>query len=205
MPEKVVKFNKYKHKRSKWITQGIIKSIHFRDNLYKKLKMTDPISPDYTIMQINLKTYNNILKTSIQALNKSYYETLFNKFKNDIRGTWKTINSILNKTNRKTNIPQLFKDNEKIITYKIVIANKFNTFFTKIGPDIAHKIRQPTNKSFKNYLTLNYDHNFKFENVNESTILSIIENLSPKTSFGFDGLSMKLMKTIKDALIKPLH
>ncbi len=94
MLEKVVKVNKYKHKKSKWITQVIIKSIHLRDNLYKNLKMTDPISPDYTIMQINLKTYNNILKTSIQALKKSYYETLFNKFKND---TWKTINSILNK------------------------------------------------------------------------------------------------------------
>ncbi len=65
MPEKVIKFDKYKHKRSKWITQGIIKSIHFRDNLYKNHKMTDPISPDYTIMQINLKTYNNILKKDI--------------------------------------------------------------------------------------------------------------------------------------------
>ncbi len=40
-------------------------------------------------MQINLKTYNNILKKDIWALEKRYYETLFNKFKNDIRGTWK--------------------------------------------------------------------------------------------------------------------
>ncbi len=66
MPEKVVKFNKYKHKNSKWISKGIIKSIHFKDNLYKTLNMTDPISRDYTIMQINLKSYNNVLKTSIQ-------------------------------------------------------------------------------------------------------------------------------------------
>ncbi len=69
---------------------------------------------------------------------------------------------------------------------------------------LAHTIRQPTNKSFKNYLTLNYNHTFKFKNVNESTILSIIEKVAHKTSFGFDGLSTKLMKTIKDALIKPL-
>ncbi len=32
-------------------------------------------------------------------------------------------------------------------------------------------------------------------------MLSIIEKLSSKTSFVFDGLSAKLMKTIKDALI----
>ena len=30
------KFNKYKHKKSKWITYGILKSIRFRDNLYQK-------------------------------------------------------------------------------------------------------------------------------------------------------------------------
>ena len=34
-PEKCVKFNKYKHKRSNWITSGILKSIEFRDKLYK--------------------------------------------------------------------------------------------------------------------------------------------------------------------------
>ncbi len=73
MPEKVVKFKKYKHKRSKWITQGIIKSIHFRDNLCRNLKMTDPIYPDCTIMQINLKTCNNIIKNITQVLKKSYY------------------------------------------------------------------------------------------------------------------------------------
>ena len=35
--DKCVKFNKYKHKRSNWITSGILKSIEFRDKLYKRL------------------------------------------------------------------------------------------------------------------------------------------------------------------------
>ncbi len=38
MPSKVIKFNKYKHKKSKWISAGLIKSIKYRDNLYKKTK-----------------------------------------------------------------------------------------------------------------------------------------------------------------------
>ncbi len=33
---------------------------------------------------------------------------------------------------------------------------------------------------------------------------SIIDKLSPKTSFGFDGISNKLVKTAKDVLIRPL-
>ncbi len=40
MPSKFVKWNKYKHKKSKWITSGIIKYIQYRDNLYKKLILT---------------------------------------------------------------------------------------------------------------------------------------------------------------------
>ena len=46
-PIRTVKFNKRKHKRTKWITSGIIKSINNRDNLYRKLKETSPDSPLY--------------------------------------------------------------------------------------------------------------------------------------------------------------
>lgn len=37
-PIKKVKFNKYKHGRNDWITSGILRSIRYRDKLYKKLK-----------------------------------------------------------------------------------------------------------------------------------------------------------------------
>ena len=33
IPCKLVKFNKYKHKKSTWITQGLLKSIRYRDKL----------------------------------------------------------------------------------------------------------------------------------------------------------------------------
>ena len=35
MPSKLVRFNKYKHKKSDWITNGILKSIKYKDKLYK--------------------------------------------------------------------------------------------------------------------------------------------------------------------------
>ncbi len=38
----------------------------------------------------------------------------------------------------------------------------------------------------------------KFKNVDDSTVKSIIDKLSPKTSFGFDGISTKLVKTAQD-------
>ena len=39
-PCKVIKFNKYKHKKSPWITRGIIKSIKSRNDLYKRFRST---------------------------------------------------------------------------------------------------------------------------------------------------------------------
>ena len=37
-PTRFVKFNKFKHKRNRWIIDGIIRSNHFRDNIYKTLR-----------------------------------------------------------------------------------------------------------------------------------------------------------------------
>ena len=41
-PIKTVKFNKYKHKKTKWITQGILNKIKHRDILYKKVHSLTP-------------------------------------------------------------------------------------------------------------------------------------------------------------------
>ena len=86
MPIKLVKFNnKYKHNKSMWITQGILRSIQYRDKVYKQLKLTYPNSSNYEIININLKTYNTILKHIIK---KVYFENRFNRFKNYITNTW---------------------------------------------------------------------------------------------------------------------
>ena len=83
MPIKIMKFNKYKHKNSTWITQGLLKSIRYRDTLYKQLKMSDPNSPDYETTNAILKTYNSILKRNIRVVKNYYFESRFNRFKND--------------------------------------------------------------------------------------------------------------------------
>ena len=89
-PEKFVKFNKYKHKRSNWITSGILKSIEFRDKLHKRLKMCSPENSEYELLKYNLKIYNGYLKRCIRTAKKEFYHNEFNKYKNDIRKTWDT-------------------------------------------------------------------------------------------------------------------
>ncbi len=55
MHQKSVRFHKYKHNNSAWITQGIIKSIYYRYDPYKKHKMTDPYSFEYDAQKTTLK------------------------------------------------------------------------------------------------------------------------------------------------------
>ncbi len=62
----------------------------------------------------------------------------------------------------------------------------------------------PKIKSFRSYLTYNYNYNCKFLNINEDEITLIIDKLAPKTRCGFDGISSKLVKAIKTAILGPV-
>ena len=77
LSSKKLKFNKHKHKKSAWITKGIIKSISFRDKLYQTLKKTPFLSAEYERLKINLNTYNKLLKSNIRLAKKNYYFSLF--------------------------------------------------------------------------------------------------------------------------------
>ena len=85
------------YSKSKWTTKGIMKSIKYKDNLYKKMKITCPNSLDYQVIKTNLSTYSTILKKSKLNAKKNYFESIFKKYKNNTRKTWSTINDILSR------------------------------------------------------------------------------------------------------------
>ncbi len=111
----------------------------------------------------------------------------------------------MNKSKKKSSFPSFFRDeNNRIITDKLEIANKFNTFFSLIGSKLAKNIETPQGKSFKDYLKKVHQKCFNFHTVSEDIIRKIIDELAPKTSFGYDGLSTKLIKNIKNYLLQPI-
>ena len=78
--------------------------------LYKKLNLLCPESIQYQREKSNLKAYNNILSRSIRIAKKDYFINEFEKYKNDIRKTWDTFKSILNKSKVKSKFPNFFSD-----------------------------------------------------------------------------------------------
>ena len=79
IPLKKIKFRKYKDKNSSWITDGILKSIKFRDNMYKRMKQATPYSTNFNTLKSNLTTYNRIIKRSILEAKHIYYDSTFKK------------------------------------------------------------------------------------------------------------------------------
>ena len=197
LPVKLCKFNKYKHKRCPWITSGIIKSIKYRDQLYKRLKATDNQDPSYPSAKLNLQAYNRILKQSIRQAKQIHYHKSFTKFKHDIKNTWSTIKGIINKSQPRTDFPEYFMQNGTKLSDYNTIANGFNNFFVNVGPKLAQEIVQPSNINFKQYLKKPTKKKFQFKLVESSDILKAIDSLKTKSSFGKDGLSNKILKSIK--------
>ena len=205
-PFKMVKFNKYKHRKNNWITRAILNSIKFRDKLYVKLKKTPIDNPMHTTMKLNLATYNKILKTSIRLAKLQYYHDTLKKFRKDIKNTWITIKEIINHTKNKKNLPKLFRINEENVSDPQRIANSFNEYFNQIGPQLSRNISHPNrNITFKDFLPVTTHRQFDFHEVSEKHILDILTKLPTKTSRGIDGFSTKFLKEIKSNLLTPLH
>ena len=84
------------------------------------------------------------------------------------------------------------------------VANEFNKFFVNIGPNLAERINTSSTQNFKDYLNATINNSFQFNNISLQDIIKIIDNLKSKTSYGFDGISNKLLKYVKDELAEPL-
>ena len=195
------KYNKYRHKKCKWITFGLLKSIEFRDNLYRELKKTPIDRDDYRNKKINLRTYNRIINRSKTYLKKRYYAEKFHLFKNNIKLTWRLINEVL-ENNPNKSISTKFNINDKCITDQQEIGNHFNSFFASIGTKISQQIKNHDQIDHRQYLINRPVTTFHFHEITTQDVMCIISKLPNKKSTGYDEISTETVK-ILSAVISP--
>ena len=202
---KTVRYNKYKHNKSTWITAGIIRSIKRKDKLYRKLKQTPINIPIYQTLADNLRVYQFNLKKIIAAAKRTHYANLFDEFKSDARKTWDTIRQIIDNNRNKFEFPKCFHINRLRVTNNKDIANKFNEFFVNIGSKLANSIKYKTNDiPFTSYLKNKTSSTFSFSEITEETVMRTINEISAKRSTGHDSISTELVKRIKAFISSPL-
>jgi hypothetical protein len=118
---------------------------------------------------------------------------------------WKTLNQIMNKHEKNRSLPKEFTANnsEGKISDPQTIANKFNEYFVNVGPNIAKKL-QKSDRTYNQYLTGSYKDSFFLEPITKYELETEIRNLNPKKSPGYDGLSVKVIRSVTDVISEPL-
>ena len=160
--------------------------------------------PQYSGRKQNLSVYNAILKKTIRECKIKYYHAMFNKYKYDIKNTWKLISEIFNKNNRSKNTISKILNNGRTITDPGEIVNEFNTFFANIGPLLASQIDATNKKPFQYYLKNTIHTQFQLNTVDTKQVNDIIQSLKSKTSFGHDGMTTTSLKQLAPVLLQSL-
>ena len=196
---KVVKTNIDKNK-SPWMTKSVLKSVRTKNKLYKAYLINSNKKN-----QNSYKKYKNKLNHVIKASKKMYYEDQLIKYKHNTKMIWKTLNNILNKKTKKTDLPKQFANNmsPNIIDDPIEIATKFNDYFVNLGPKLAKNINN-TNTAFDKYLTESIPNSFFLEAVTEHEVRNEIGKINATKSPGYDGLSAKIIKLVANEISKPI-
>ena len=201
MPKKLVKFDKKRHKRSPWMTNGILNSINSKNKMYRNLLQTDPNSDRYNTLKVNHKTYKNIIRRSTMLAKRQYYHTTFSRYSSNLKKTWRTINDILNRGKGKNNLPLTFKsESGDLISGELEIANEFNGFFVNIGGNIGNNKERNDDYSRHN----KPKSKLCFKEITGEVTLTIINDLKPKSSSGIDEISNKTLKYLKNEIAAPL-
>jgi exonuclease III len=198
-PFKTITLSPKSIKQEPWITKGIIKSSNMLNKLYRK-KLSKPINNN----AVNKYTqYRNMFNKIKRIAKKTYYNEQINLYQGDIRKTWQMLNTIISKQNDKSNIPNQITVNSNKLSDPIEIADAFLKHFSSIGCKLANKI---------NYNLTSADH-YLGNMVSQSLFLSPtdpqeiaieINSLKPKTSYGIDGISTKLLKSLKNEISEPI-
>ena len=165
------------------MSEGLLKSMRFRDKMHLKLKSQGQTAEQYADLKTNIKTYNRIIKRLIRKLKRQYMATRFEQCKSNIKKTWNILNEVLGRAKRDTTSESFIIDQQKISDPKL-IANHFNNFFINIGNSDTHT----DNDGFNKYLGHEQSHNFKFDTITNNETIRIITNIKSKHSCGHDSI-----------------
>ena len=200
-PEKRRKLNPKKQEYSPWLTKGIKNSSRKKNKLYKEW-LTDRTNTD---KHTNYNEYRRLLQKIKRVSKKEYFNNKCLEYKHDSKKLWNLINKINGRINDKTSIiDKIIVENLEITDTKL-IADKFADFFGSVESRLARQIGKSTHSiSYYNKQITCNDKSLYFYPTDEEEIKTIINGMISKTSTGFDGISNKLLKSIKNSILTPL-
>ena len=137
-------------------------------------------------------------------LKREYFIYKLNECEGDPRQTWSTINKLINKRSKSTQIHSLKVDGT-VIKDSQSIANRMNNYFCSVGDKLSNKIPDKENSLLKG----DYDINptaahFAFSPIQPQELIKAMNKFKTSHGSGLDGISSFLPKAGMPFLAQPL-
>ena len=186
--------------RQPWMTSGLIKCSRKCDRLYAKSigkgQNTDSCQ--------NFTRYRNVYNSIKRKAKAKYFTDLLQNYANDIRKTWRVLNSITGRKNDKSTISDTFIVDGKKETNKETIANGFGSYFANVGRQFADAIPK-ANKQPSHYTSCAPNlHSLYLFPTDTNEISKILGKCANKKSAGDDGISLVLLKQLSSTISYPI-
>jgi hypothetical protein len=137
----------------------------------------------------------------IEEAKRKHYDKKIQNSSNKCKATWDVIKELTNNQRSHPDIQELIIDN-KLLKDQQDVTDAFNNYFSSVidktnKTTIKNIINNEKLPTFHYYLERNYDYSppsLVIKTFSTTEITSIIKALKPKNSYGYDEISMKLLK-----------
>ena len=164
-----------------WMSRDCLSEIRLRDIKDAKYAKTRSIF-DLAIA----RRQRNLVTNMKRNLKRAFYSDSIRDAKGDTKKLWRLLKTLFRNCDAKSKIQEI--DGESDL---LAIANKFNEFFTNIGPTLADAI--PESVLNVDY-SVRVDNLFEFTPVTVKEVYDILHDMSPSKATGGDNLPVKLLK-----------
>jgi hypothetical protein len=194
------------NKNNNWITLGILTSCKRKRELY--LACRDNNNPALTKYY---KKYCNILSVVIKKAKKLTYADKIDKSVNKNKAIWDVVKLETNKTRSRDQAITLNIEGTLVRNHQD-IADEFNKYFLSIAKNIINDkndtfLHTQGNNNPLHYVLQSFTSpfpNMNLKSVSSKEVEKIIKSLKTKNSFGYDGISTKLLKISSGFISSPL-
>ena len=178
-----------------WINNDLKALIRSRDKLKKAaVKSGSPL-----LLASYRHVRNKVNRLNID-LKRQYFTTKIQSSQGNMKETWKTLNQLMNKRSKSTNI-NLMKQDGKNISNKKEISDIMNKYFCSVGKALAEEIEDTPNPLLSGEYQLNQGNlMFEFKPIGLQDIREAIGKIKTTMGSGVDGISSFFLKVALPAI-----
>jgi len=147
--------------------------------------------------------HKNKLNHTLRLAKLLYYEKKLQDVKANTHATWKILNEVLNRKKSKPQVNAVFRSDNQEISDPIEVANRFSSYFSSIGPNLARKIQSPP-CSHNDFLFGAFLESIFFNPTTKDEIITIAQSFASGKAADYDSIPMYIIKESIQIISEPL-